>query len=311
MPGSGHLISGQTVYVKLRYFGDSPRSIDDLFIRDVDGSPRGGLKMANGTNSMRDAPFPRTRGRSAFLVREQFIKAREYQAKIVRADNDPDKLPARDLHLEALVEAMQGKRMVHHHTHRHDDILTVIRLSREFQFPVVLHHVSEGWKVAEEIAAAHVPCSVILIDSPGGKLEARYLLPETGKVLEQAGVRVAFHTDDWITDSRVFFRMAALAVRAGMSRRAGLESLTLAGAEMLDLDQRIGSLSAGKDADFIILDGDPFSVYTKVLQTWVEGHKAFDRNNPGDRLYAVGGFGAGHDQSPYYCCFDQSDGSGN
>ncbi len=311
MPGSGHLISGQTIYVKLRYFDNHPRTIDDLFVRDADGHPQGGLKMANGTNSMRDAPFPGTRGKSAFLVREQFIKAREYDAKVKRAAGDPEKLPPRDLHLEALIEAMQGKRMVHHHTHRHDDILTVLRLSREFQFPVVLHHVSEGWKVADEIAAAKAPCSVILVDSPGGKLEARYLRPETGKILDEAGVRVAFHTDDWITDSRVFFRMAAMAVRAGMDRQAALASLTLAGAEMLGLDDRIGSLRAGKDADLIILDGDPFSVYTKVQQTWVEGRRAFDRSDPQDRLYAVGGYGATHDQSPYYCCFDQGSGGGN
>jgi imidazolonepropionase-like amidohydrolase len=99
--------------------------------------------------------------------------------------------------------------------------------------------------------------------------------------------------------------MAALGVRAGMSRKAALEALTLAGAEMLDLDDSIGSLAAGKDADFIILDGDPLSVYSKVLETWVEGTKVFDRSDPEDLLYAVGGFGAGRDQSPYFCCFDQ------
>ena len=306
MPGSGHLISGRTIYVKLRFANGVPSKIDDIFIRDDDGVPVGGLKMANGTNSMRDAPFPGTRGKSAFLVREQYIRAREYQAKIQRAAGDPDKTPPRDLHLETLVEAMQGKRIVHHHTHRHDDIMTVLRLSREFGFPVVLHHVSEGWRVAEEIAKAGAPCSMILIDSPGGKLEARYLSFETGRILEQANVRTAFHTDDGITDSRVFFRMAALAVRAGMSREKALEGLTLAGAEMLGLDAQIGSLAKGKDADFILLDGDPLSVYTKVLETWVDGERAFDRSNAQDRLYAVGGYGAGHDQSPYFCCFGSS-----
>jgi imidazolonepropionase-like amidohydrolase len=303
MPGSGHLIGGQTIYVKLRFHDPKPKTIDDIFILDQHGNPAGGLKMANGTNSIKSAPWPGTRGKSAFLVREQFIKAREYQMKIDQADGDAAKLPPRDLHLETLVEAMRGKRIVHHHTHRHDDIMTVLRLAREFGFFVVLHHVSEGWKVPAEIAAAKAPCSIILVDSPGGKLEARYLLFDTGKVLEQAGVRVAFHTDDWITDSRYFFRMAAIAVRAGMSRKAALEGLTLAGAEMLGFEKRIGSLAPGKDADFILLDGDPLSVYTKVLETWVEGQKAFDRSDPKDRLYAVGGYGAGHDQSPYFCCF--------
>ncbi len=304
MPGSGHLISGQTIYVKLRFADGPPSRIDDIFIRDKNGAPMGGLKMANGTNSIKEGPFPGTRGKSAFLVREQYIKAREYHAKVKRAGDDAEKLPPRDLHLETLVEAMQGKRIVHHHTHRHDDIMTVLRLSREFGFPVVLHHVSEGWLVADEIAKAGAPCSMILVDSPGGKLEARYLLMRTGKVLEEAGVRTAFHTDDWITDSRIFFRMAALAVRAGMSRKMALEGLTLAGAEMIGLQDRIGTLEAGKDADFIILDGDPFSVYTKVQETWVEGQRVFDRSNEADRLYAVGGYGAGHDQSPYFCCFD-------
>ena len=187
MPGSGHLISGQTVYVKLRFYDGTPQTIDDLVIRDEQRSPFGGLKMANGTNSMRDAPFPGTRGKSAFLVRQQYIQAREYQAKIDRAAGDPEKMPDRDLHLEALVEAMRGRRIVHHHTHRHDDIMTVLRLASEFGFRVVLHHVSEGWKVAEEIAAVGAPCSVILVDSPGGKLEAQYLLLGTGKAARGRG----------------------------------------------------------------------------------------------------------------------------
>ena len=306
MPGSGHLSSGQTIYVKLRFHESGPSSIDDILIRDQQGQYLGGLKMANGTNSMGDAPFPGTRGKSAFLMRQEFIKAREYHAKIAKAANDESKLPPRDLHLESLVEVLQGKRVVHHHTHRHDDIMTVLRLAREFNFRVVLHHVSEGWKVAKEIAEFGAPCSMIMIDSPGGKLEARYLKYETGKILEQAGVRTAFHTDDPILDSRYFFRSAAIALRAGMSRKAALEGLTLAGAEMLDLQDRIGSLKPGKDADLIVLDGDPLSVYTKVLETWVEGRRVFDRNDPQDRLYAVGGFGAGHDQQPYFCCFDQT-----
>lgn len=303
MPGSGHLIGGQTIYVKLRFSEPAPKKIEDLFILDQNGKPTGGLKMANGTNSIDDAPFPGTRGKSAFLVRQKYIKAKEYQTKIAKAAGDESKKPPRDLHLETLVQAMNGERIVHHHTHRHDDIMTVLRLSREFGFDVVLHHVSDGWKVAEEIAEAKAPCSVILVDSPGGKLEARYLRFETGKALEEAGVRVAFHTDDYITDSRYFFRMAAIAVRAGMSRKAALEGLTIAGAEMLGLDERIGSLKPGKEADFILLDGDPLSIYTKVRETWVEGKKVFDRSDPKHLLYAVGGYGAGHDQDPYFCCF--------
>jgi len=175
--------------------------------------------------------------------------------------------------------------------------MTVLRLAQEFGFRVVLQHVSEGWKVADEIAAAGVGASIILVDSPGGKLEARDLIFETGGILERAGVPVAFHTDDWITDSRLFLRSPALAVRAGMSREGALAAVTLTAAGMMDLADRIGSLEPGKDADFIILSGDPLSVTTRILQTWVEGDKVFDLDNPDDRLFAVGGYGAGEPQA--------------
>ncbi|MGQ9805029.1 MAG: amidohydrolase family protein [Chlorobiales bacterium] len=287
MPGSGHLLSGQTVYLKLRNANTVSQM---LFCNDDTKEICGGIKMANGTNPMRGGVFPGTRAKSAAMIRSVFIKAQDYQKKLKDAGGNPDKLPKRDLELEALVEVLEGKRIVQHHTHRADDILTVLRIAKEFGYKVVLHHVSEGWKVANEIADAKVPCSIIVIDSPGGKLEASELRYETGGILEKAGVDVAFHTDDGITDSRLFMRSAAFGVRAGMSEQKALEGLTLAGARMLGLEKRVGSLEVGKDADFVILSGNPFSVYTKVLETWVEGEKRFDRNNPDDYKYAVGGY---------------------
>jgi imidazolonepropionase-like amidohydrolase len=295
MPGSGHLLSGQTLYVKLR---DGKSSIEELAVADANGMT-GGMKMANGTNSRRKPPFPGTRAKSAALVREQLVKAQEYRQKIKDAAGDAKKMPARDLGLEALVEVLDGKRVVHHHTHRHDDVLTVLRLSKEFGFRVVLHHVSDAWMVADQIAAAKAPCSIIFVDSPGGKLETMDLSWKNGAALEKAGALVGFHTDDSITDSRIFLRSAGLAVRAGMSREKALEAVTLSGARMLSLDQRVGSLEPGKDADLLVLSGDPLSYQTHVLETWVEGRKVFDRTDPKDRLYATGGYGASHDQSPF------------
>lgn len=139
----------------------------------------------------------------------------------------------------------------------------------------------------------------------GGKLEAIDLSGKTGAVLEKAGVLVGFHTDDGITDSRLFFRSAALAVRNGMSREKALYGLTMANAIMLDLQDRVGSLEQGKDADFVVLSGDPMSVYTKILETWIEGKKVFDRSDPKDRLYAVGGYGASRDQILHMDCYDE------
>jgi len=303
MPGSGHLNSGQTLYLKLR---DNANTIDDLLIFDKNGNYAGGIKFANGTNSLRSGSsnFPGTRAKSAALVREQFIKAQDYREKIRRAGNDKSKLPPRDLAMEALVEVLDGKRVVHFHTHRHDDIITVLRLQKEFGFKVVLQHVSEAWKVADEIAKAKVPSSVILIDSPGGKLEAVDVSYTNGAALEKAGALVGFHTDDYITDSRFFLRSAGLAVRAGMSREKALYGMTMANAIMLDLQTRIGSLETGKDADFIVLSGDPLSVYTHVLQTYIEGKKVFDRTDPKDLLIATGGYGASNDREIHIDCFD-------
>ena len=305
MPGSGHLMSGQTVYVKMR----EGKIIEDLLITNEKGV-NGGMKMANGTNSIRNGNgFPGTRAKSASLDRELLLKAQEYKRKMERAGKDSSKLPERDLRMEPLVEVLNGKRIVHFHTHKYNDILTVIRLSKEFGFKPVLHHLSEGWMVAEEIAKAGLYCSIITIDAPGGKLEATNLSFKTGGVLEKAGVQVGFHTDDGITDSRLFLRSAALNVREGMSRQKALEGLTIVGAKMLDLSTRVGSLEEGKDADFVLLSGDPFSVYTKVEQTWVEGKKRYDISNPEDRAYLTGGYGVySADRGEFHHHGDEEDG---
>jgi imidazolonepropionase-like amidohydrolase len=286
MPGSGHLMSGQTIYIKMR----EGVTIEDLLMVN-DRGVYGGMKMANGTNPMRGtAGFPGTRAKEAAMDRELFLKAIEYRKKIEKAGKDSSKMPERDLKMEAMLEVLEGKRVVHFHTHKAIDILTCLRLQKEFGFRLVLHHVTEGYKVAREIAAAKVPCSIINIDAPGGKAEAIDFWMGNGGTLVKQGVMVAVHTDDPITDSRFLIRSAALSVREGMSKEDALKALTINGAKMLDLDKRVGSLEVGKDADFIILSGDPFSVYTKVLQTWVEGIKRFDLDNPADKAFATGGF---------------------
>ena len=287
MPGSGHLMSGQTVYLKLR---PAPTIEGMLFVGDPLNDIAGGMKMANGTNPIGEKPFPGTRAKSAALARALFVKAIDYKAKIEAAKGNPDKMPKRELDMEAMLQVLDGRRIVHHHTHRSDDIITVLRLQKEFGFRLVLQHVTEAYLVAKEIADAKIPCSIIVIDSPGGKQEAIHLNYENGAVLEKAGVLTGFHTDDGITDSRLFLRSAAFGVRGGMTRDGALRAVTINNAKMLDLDGRVGSLKAGKDADFLILSGDPFSVYTHVEQTWIEGKKVWDRSLPDDYKYAVGGY---------------------
>jgi imidazolonepropionase-like amidohydrolase len=287
MPGSGHLMSGQTIYLK-------PKKVTNVYEMIFTDNPTegivGGMKMANGTNSMKEKPFPNTRGKSAAIIRSLFYKALDYKKKIELAGNDKSKLPSKDLELDAIVQILDKKRMVHFHTHRADDVLTVLRLKEEFGFNVVLHHVSEAWKVTKEIADAKVGCSVIVIDSPGGKLETLELKFETAKILADAGVEISIHTDDFITDSRLLLRSAAIAVRSGLSEEQAIKALTINGAKQLELAGRVGSLEVGKDADFIVLSGEPFSVYTKIEETWIEGIKTFDRSDANDLKYAVGGY---------------------
>lgn len=287
MPGSGNVIGGQTLYLKYR-----GRTIDEMRITGLlpDGTVIvGGLKMANGENpkgygrTKQQAPF--TRMKIAALQREQFVKAREYKAKL-----DAGAKVDRDTSLEPLVEVLERKRTVHFHCHRADDLMTAVRIAEEFGFEIVLQHATEGYRVAAILAKKKIPVSLTLIDSPGGKAETIGLLEENAAILEKAGVPVAINTDDSITESRFYLRTGAIAVRGGMPEAAALKALTITPAKLMHLDHRVGSIEKGKDADFVVLSGPPFSAYTQVLETHIEGKKVFDRANKRDWAYQSGGF---------------------
>ncbi len=291
MPGSGNVIGGQTLYVKLR-----GRTIEDM--RIADAPVVGGLKMANGDNpkgygKRNQAPF--TRMKVAALQREQFAKARDYQKqwaayrKAVAEGKDKTQ-PDVDLALEPLVEALERKRTVHFHSHRADDLMTAVRLSEEFGFELVIQHGTEGYRIADELAKRKIPVSLTLVDSPGGKLEVAGLLDVIAAILDKAGVKVAINTDDAITESRFFLRTGAIAVRGGMSEESALKALTLHPAQIMHLDGRLGTLEKGKDADFVVLSGPPFSVYTQVLETYIDGVRVYARAEQKDWLYQAGGF---------------------
>ena len=300
MPGSGKLMGGQTAYLKLR---DAAVIEDMLLCHEAqaplvttgDGAARwsgicGGMKMANGTNPQGEGSDPASRMGAAYLQRQTLQEGVDRLAsypdpELPECERGP--LPEPDPAADALAQIIAGQRTVHFHTHRADDIITILQLQATFGFELVLQHVSEAWKVAEEIAAADVSCSLIVIDSPGGKEEALEIKAENGAILEELGVKVAFHTDDPITDSRLFLRSAGLAVRAGMSEAGALAALTLAPAEMMGLSDRIGSLEVGKDADFVVLSGPPLSTYSHVEQTWIDGVQVFDRAE--EPWLAVGG----------------------
>jgi len=295
MPGSGNVIGGQTVYVKLR-----GRTIDEMRI-EADGV-LGGLKMANGENPKRayggKNQAPMTRMKVAALQRAEFIKAREYMRKWQRyreqSKTDQEASPPDlDLALEPLVEVLEGRRTVHFHSHRADDILTVLRLKDEFGFELVLQHGTESYKVIPEVAKAKVPVSMTIVDSPGGKAEVVDFIEACGAELSAAGVPVHVNTDDPVTESRFLLRTAAATVRGGLDEATALKAITLYPAQALHLAHRVGSLQAGRDADFVILSGAPFSVYTRVLETWIDGQPVFRLADEQQRLFQTGGFALG------------------
>ncbi|HSQ57189.1 MAG TPA: amidohydrolase family protein, partial [Gemmata sp.] len=270
MPGSANVIGGQTLYVKFR--GGTVEAMR-MTGRTAEGVEiLGGLKMANGENpkgygkNKQQAPF--TRMKVAALQRETFVKAREYKKKL-----DAGEKVERDIALEPLVEVLNKKRTVHFHSHRADDLMTTVRIAEEFGFELVIQHGTEGYRIANILAKKKIPVSVTLIDAPGGKAETIGLLDENPYILDKAGVAVAINTDDSITESRFFLHTGAIAVRGGMSESATLKAMTLTAAKILHLEHRIGSLENGKDADFVVLAGAPFSTYTRVKQTFVEGKK--------------------------------------
>lgn len=292
MPGSANPIGGQTLYVKLR--GGTP---EQMWLGPSE--VLGGLKMANGENPKRSygsrSQAPGTRMKIAAMQRSEFIKAQAYQRKWetyrkergAGKETDP---PEVNLELEPLVEVLEGRRTVHFHTHRADDILTVLRLKKEFGFDLVIQHGTEGYKVAGEIAAAGVPVSMTVLDSPGGKAEVVNLVESCGARLSAAGVKVVINTDDPVTESRLLLRTAAVAHRGGMSEEETLKAITLYAAEALHVEDRLGSLEAGKDADFVVLNGAPFSTYTRVLETYIDGKQEFNAADPDQLRYQTGGF---------------------
>ncbi len=305
MPGSGKLLGGQTAYLDLI----DATTVDDMLVcaeppKEAEGPRRrvalcGGMKMANGTNPQGEGGDPASRMGSAFLQRSVLLAGQKRVEELPGDDEDEPRRKRRkgskpeepevDYDADALAQLVKGERIVHFHTHRNDDIVTALRLREEFDLRLVIHHGSEGYLVAEQLAQADVPVAINVLDPPGGKEETVDRRLENPAVLHEAGVRIALITDDPVQDSRLFLRTGGLAMRGGLSAQAALEAMTLAPAQMIGLDARIGSLEVGKEADLAVLSGAPFSVWTLVEQTYNDGVLVFDRADPAQAPFAVGG----------------------
>ncbi len=286
--GSANPIGGQNAVVRMRYKA-SPAEM--LF----PGAPPG-IKFALGENPKRaggrgeGARFPGSRMGVEAAIRRAFVEAREYQAarkkyRDARAEGESAPEPRRDLRLEALVEVLEGKRLVHCHCYRADEILMMMRVAEEFGFKVAtFQHVLEGYKVAQEMAAHGVGGSTFS-DWWTFKMEALDAIPYNAALMRRAGVLVSLNSDSGELVRRLNLEAAKAMKYGGLPRDEALATVTRNPALQLGIGNRVGTIEPGRDADLAIWNGDPLSVYSRCVITLLLGEVAFER--PGEPLPAV------------------------
>ncbi|MGQ0538959.1 MAG: amidohydrolase family protein [Gemmatimonadaceae bacterium] len=287
--GSANTIGGQNAVVKLRY----GLPVDSLRFA---GAPPG-IKFALGENvrqTTRPTPtrYPRTRMGVEDVLRDAFTRAREYQAEWQRYEAAKASFarsrqrgaaapiaPKRDLQLDALVEVLDGRRLVHCHSYRADEILMMLRVARDFGFRVAsFQHVLEGYKVADELAAAGSGASTFA-DNWAYKLEAWDAIPHNAALMAERGVVVSINSDSDERARRLYQEAAKAIKYGGASEEAALRMITLNAAIQLGIDKRVGSIDVGKDADLAIFNGHPFAPASRVEMTLIDGRVFFDRAN--------------------------------
>ena len=270
-PGSGNPIGGITLPMKT--WGAS--TVDELWLgRDVS------LKSAVGENpkTAHEGALPVTRMGIAAVIRQAFEDARHYVA--LRDQAAADSTPfAVDLDLEALGRVLSGELLWDVHAHRHDDIVTALRIADEFGLRIVVNHGTEGDRIAQLLAARDIP----VVFGPMGartKVELEHYSARTVSVLAEAGVRVALITDHPEQPIGALQIEAVLAVRAGLSPDVALAALTSTPAEIYGLDDRVGSLAPGLDGDVVIWSGHPLDASSTPDTVIIGGRVAFERPRP-------------------------------
>jgi imidazolonepropionase-like amidohydrolase len=212
------------------------------------------------------------------LIADRFQMARDYEARWQEWERTGTGIPPRrDIRMDAIVDILNGDILVQSHSYRQDEILMLMRLAEDFDFTIkAFHHGVEAYKVAPELAD-HGAGAVVWSDWGAFKIEAYDNSLYNARLLHEAGVLTSLHSDN----SQIAARMnweAAKMVRAGLDPETAMSMITSSTAKILGVDDKIGSLEPGKDADFVIWNGDPLSTFTKAEQTWIDGRKYFDLN---------------------------------
>jgi len=281
--GSANSIGGQTLVIKLRW-GQPAAKLP------FEGALPG-IKFALGENPKRsnfsirgaERRYPASRMGVEETIRAAFTEARDYKNawdaynKKVAGGEKILTPPRRDLRLDPLVEVLEGKRYVHSHCYREDEILMLLRVAREFGFKVrTFQHILEGYKVADELAAAGVGASTFS-DWWSYKVEAYDAIPYNAALMTKRGVVVSINSDDAEEATHLNQEAAKTIHYGGLSRDEALKLVTINPAIQLGIDKRVGSIEVGKDADLVIYNHDPLSAYAVVQKTLIDGRVYFDR----------------------------------
>lgn len=292
--GSANAIGGQNTVVKAKY----GKPIEELPIPDAPP----GIKFALGENPKRShftpqpgqsRRYPASRMGVNEVIRDAFVRARdykaewdEYKAKVAKGDKTAVP-PRKDLELEPIVEILEGKRYVHSHGYRAEEYLALLQLAEEFGFRVrTLQHGLEAYKIAPEIAKHGAGVS-IFADYWGYKIEAWDAIPYNAAILWKNGVVVSINSDDDERMRRLNLDAAKIMKYGDVPEEEALKMVTLNPAKQLGIDKRTGSIEVGKDADIVIWTAHPFSVYSRVETTMIEGEVYFDRSTDAAKRQAM------------------------
>ncbi|MCG0276443.1 MAG: amidohydrolase [Thermosediminibacteraceae bacterium] len=263
-PGSANVIGGQSIAVKT--YG---RVIDKMIVK----APAG-LKVAFGENPKRvyseQKKMPSTRMGTAALLRETLVKAKNYLEKRNQAQKNGEVFE-RDLRMEVLCDVLEKKIPLRAHAHRADDIMTAIRIAREFDVDVVIEHCTEGHLIADELAELGVAAVVGPSLTSRSKVELKDLSFKTPGILASKGVKVAIMTDHPVIPIQYLNVCAALAVKEGMCPEEALAAITINAAEIIGIADRVGSIEEGKDADIVVWDGFPLEIMSKPEIVMIDG----------------------------------------
>ena len=275
-PGSANVIGGQ--FVAIKTYGDS---VENMVLRFPVA-----VKAAFGENPKRvyngKNQTPSTRMATAALMRKALVEAQEYNEKLEKGKADPEKMPERNLGKEILARVIRRELPMKIHAHRADDILTAIRICREFKLRYTLDHCTEGYLITDKLKEAlSEDCEGIIVGpllTDRSKIELKNLSFKAPKVLEQAGIEYAMMTDHPVTPEQYLPICTAVAVREGASEEGALKAITINAAKITGIADRVGSIEVGKDADIAVFSGHPFDFRSRCVLTLVNGKVAHEEH---------------------------------